>query len=296
MFSETHAAVDRLCMGREGRGAALSSLHLVRCLRLQWLCLRWPDNVRALALNWWDSIDCVRRRPGPVYTWFQLFTFHWLCLKTTWNNIFLVGTDEIPLTVCLRRRIGYKHIPILNKSDSSDCVSEDDFCQLKIRFHRQCSASAWWSNQFSLSLPALFVCGTLISSSPWYNRTGWLGVKHQLTYLLISSFLCQHCLCVTPISSHLCQHCLYVTPISSHLCQHCLCVTPISSFLCQHCLCVVLSSLLAFVKTACVWFSHQFLCQDCLQPTDQIDIFVCSPTHALSMSVVVLRQWITTGS
>ena len=20
--------------------------------------------------------------------------------------------------------------------------------------------------------------------SPWYNRTGWLGVKHQLTYLL----------------------------------------------------------------------------------------------------------------
>ena len=23
-------------------------------------------------------------------------------------------------------------------------------------------------------------------SSPWYNRTGWLGVKHQLTYLLFS--------------------------------------------------------------------------------------------------------------
>ena len=22
-------------------------------------------------------------------------------------------------------------------------------------------------------------------TSPWYNRTGWLGVKHQLTYLLI---------------------------------------------------------------------------------------------------------------
>jgi len=22
------------------------------------------------------------------------------------------------------------------------------------------------------------------SNSPWYNRTGWLGVKHQLTYLL----------------------------------------------------------------------------------------------------------------
>ena len=27
--------------------------------------------------------------------------------------------------------------------------------------------------------------------SPWYNRTGWLGVKHQLTYLpMLASFLC----------------------------------------------------------------------------------------------------------
>ena len=102
LFSETHAPVDRLCMGREGRGAALSSLHLVRCLRLQWLCLRWPDNVRAPDLNWWDSIDCVRRRPGSVYTWFQLFTSHWLCQKTTWTNIPLGGTDEIPLTVFLK--------------------------------------------------------------------------------------------------------------------------------------------------------------------------------------------------
>ena len=25
------------------------------------------------------------------------------------------------------------------------------------------------------------------SYSPWYNRTGWLGVKHELTYLLTSS-------------------------------------------------------------------------------------------------------------
>ena len=24
-------------------------------------------------------------------------------------------------------------------------------------------------------------------ASPWYNRTGWLGVKHQLTYLLRTS-------------------------------------------------------------------------------------------------------------
>ena len=26
-------------------------------------------------------------------------------------------------------------------------------------------------------------------SSPWYNRTGWLGVKHQLTYLLSLSLI-----------------------------------------------------------------------------------------------------------
>ena len=26
--------------------------------------------------------------------------------------------------------------------------------------------------------------------SPWYNRTGWLGVKHQLTYLLIIGGSC----------------------------------------------------------------------------------------------------------
>ena len=25
----------------------------------------------------------------------------------------------------------------------------------------------------------------LLPWSPWYNRTGWLGVKHQLTYLLL---------------------------------------------------------------------------------------------------------------
>ena len=30
----------------------------------------------------------------------------------------------------------------------------------------------------------LSVCLSICLSSPWYNRTGWLGVKHQLTYLL----------------------------------------------------------------------------------------------------------------
>ena len=29
------------------------------------------------------------------------------------------------------------------------------------------------------------LCFCLFFPSPWYNRTGWLGVKHQLTYLLV---------------------------------------------------------------------------------------------------------------
>ena len=32
--------------------------------------------------------------------------------------------------------------------------------------------------------------------SPWYNRTGWLGIKHQLTYLLIV------CVCVCDVGVH----------------------------------------------------------------------------------------------
>ena len=39
--------------------------------------------------------------------------------------------------------------------------------------------------------------------------------------------------------------------ITSCLCQHCLCVV-LHHFLCQHCLCVVLLSLPFFVSTACV--------------------------------------------
>ena len=32
----------------------------------------------------------------------------------------------------------------------------------------------------------LVVCFLLLlEKSPWYNRTGWLGVKHQFTYLLL---------------------------------------------------------------------------------------------------------------
>ena len=40
-----------------------------------------------------------------------------------------------------------------------------------------------WSTRFRLSA---HVCDVLscVLYSPWYNGTGWLGVKHQVTYLL----------------------------------------------------------------------------------------------------------------
>ena len=45
---------------------------------------------------------------------------------------------------------------------------------------------SWCTNQPNMFLsvsPALH-CVNPARYSPWYNRTGWLGVKHQLTYLL----------------------------------------------------------------------------------------------------------------
>ena len=185
LFSETHAPVDRLCMGREGRGAALSSLHLVRCLRLQWLCLRWPDNVRAPDLNWWDSIDCVRRRPGSVYTWFQLFTSHWLCQKTTWTSIHLVSTVHIPLTVSEddlnQHTLGW------DWWDSTDCVSEDDL---------GINTSLFWT-----SLIRLCVWRQLLSTHPWFEQNEILSTGLPLRDGLISSCLSLSALPVCGTSS-----------------------------------------------------------------------------------------------
>ena len=48
-----------------------------------------------------------------------------------------------------------------------------------------------------------FGCRYLLLQSPWYNRTGWLGVKHQLTYLptftSISSLVMHHLLPMCPV-------------------------------------------------------------------------------------------------
>ena len=40
-----------------------------------------------------------------------------------------------------------------------------------------------WNPCFIIIVSAVFLCLTLFS--PWYNCSGWLGVKHQVTYSLI---------------------------------------------------------------------------------------------------------------
>ena len=51
-------------------------------------------------------------------------------------------------------------------------------------------SSARYSTQASLCFGDPKCCewwSVPVMSSPWYNRTGWLGVKHQLTYLPVMS-------------------------------------------------------------------------------------------------------------
>ena len=63
--------------------------------------------------------------------------------------------------------------------------------------------------------------------SPWYNRTGWLGVKHQLTFLDIDTFIfavltvaiinlfCSCCCCLCSLLSV-----LYYYRVVFHHCCH----------------------------------------------------------------------------
>ena len=46
-------------------------------------------------------------------------------------------------------------------------------------------------NVFIVFIDAISILVFLFSfvDSPWYNRNGWLGVKHQVTYLLIHLIL-----------------------------------------------------------------------------------------------------------
>ena len=51
--------------------------------------------------------------------------------------------------------------------------------------------TSWdWLSWWAFIIASLNPSHTFITS-PWYNCTGWLGVKHQLTYLLTYSFITQ---------------------------------------------------------------------------------------------------------
>ena len=51
-------------------------------------------------------------------------------------------------------------------------------------------------NKLKMSTPIRYVDFWGCFFPPWYNHTGWLGVKHQVSYLLISVQMCR----VIPVS------------------------------------------------------------------------------------------------
>ena len=195
-------------------------------------------------------------------SWFELMRFHWLCQKTTWISIHLVSTVHIPLTVSEddlnQHTLGW------DWWDSTDCVSEDDL---------GINTSLFWT-----SLIRLCVWRRLLSTHPWFEQNEILSTGLPLRDGLISSCLSLSALPVCGTSSlptFVSTACVWYSHHFLPLSAKPVCGTPITSCLCQHCLCVVLPSLPAF------------LCQARLRPTDQGDILVCSPTHALSMSVIL---------
>ena len=130
----------------------------------------------------------------------------------------------------------------------------------------------------------------------------------------ISSFLCQHYLCVVlpSLPAFVSTACVWYSHHFLPLSAVSACGSPISSFLCQQCLRVVLPSVPFFVSSVCVWYSHQslplsalpvcgtpisssvvfclFVCLlHCLRPPDQGDVLlICLFAHisfAFSMSV-----------
>ena len=103
---------------------------------------------------------------------------------------------------------------------------------------------------------ALFVTSWLGSVSPWCNRTGWLGVKRQLTYDLgsvrvcVSACACMQvcthcCVCVSACACmQVCTHCCVCVCLRVHACRCvlitvCVCVSACACMqVCTHSLCV----------------------------------------------------------
>ena len=50
--------------------------------------------------------------------------------------------------------------------------------------HFHCLLSSSYIFQGERADTVVFTCVS-VCLSPWYNRTGWLGIKHQLAYLLV---------------------------------------------------------------------------------------------------------------
>ena len=79
---------------------------------------------------------------------------------------------------------------------SINCATVQRQCSIPVHLLKTMASfpEALWRNQFSKDEKERFkLFSPTLSVSPWYNRTGWLGVKHQLTYLLCQ-FYTEDCL------------------------------------------------------------------------------------------------------
>ena len=92
---------------------------------------------------------------------------------STWN--------DLPLPLWQRPSLDSFKSTLKTKQNPPNCISS-----LCCRFHVVCKLSCIYIYIVSM-LRCLFVCVYALrivstDKSPWYNRNGWLGVKHQVTY------------------------------------------------------------------------------------------------------------------
>ena len=248
------------------------SIHLVSTVHLPLTVSEDDFNQHTLGWNWWDSTDCVSEDVLDINTslfWTNLICLT-VCLKTTFVNSKWDSIDSVlPVHVSLiSSSLSLSAVSVCCTPITS-CLCQHYLCVVLPSLSAFVSTACVLYSHHFLPLSALPVCGTLVTSCLSLSALPVCGS-------LITSCLCQHCLCVVL------HHFLPLSALP-------VCGTP---------------SLPAFVSTACVWYSHHFLplsalpvcgtlITSCLslsrllRPTDQGDILVCSPTHALSMSVIV---------